>query len=74
MIWPPFLTCFSWQMGITHAFISEFDSEADRTYYMEQDPAHKAFVQSLAGIVEKAQVVDFTPGVFAGSRHTETAG
>ncbi|EOO03409.1 putative stress responsive a b barrel domain protein [Phaeoacremonium minimum UCRPA7] len=50
--------------GITHAFVSEFDSEEDRRYYLEKDPAHLAFVKSISGVVSKAQVVDFSPGVF----------
>jgi hypothetical protein len=52
------------QNGITHVFVSEFENEEDRAYYITKDPAHLAFVQSLAGVVEKAQAVDFTPGVF----------
>lgn len=31
---------------------------------MEKDPAHLEFVGTLKGIVEKAQVIDYTPGVF----------
>lgn len=50
--------------GITHAFVVEFASAADRDYYVKEDPTHKAFVQSLNGVIEKAQVVDFTDGVF----------
>lgn len=45
-------------------FISEFESEEDRRYYLEEDPAHLAFVKSIAGVVSKVQVVDFTPGAF----------
>jgi len=52
------------QNGITHVFVSEFDSEEDRQYYLNKDPAHLAFVKSLAGVVEKVQSVDFAPGVF----------
>ncbi|KAJ5432945.1 uncharacterized protein N7458_012101 [Penicillium daleae] len=52
------------QNGITHAFVVEFASAEDRDYYVREDPVHKAFVQSLNGVVEKAQVVDFTDGVF----------
>ncbi|PLB54769.1 stress responsive A/B barrel domain protein [Aspergillus steynii IBT 23096] len=50
--------------GITHAFVMEFANEEDRAYYVSQDPAHKAFVQSLDGLVEKVQVIDFTDRVF----------
>ncbi|KAJ4387603.1 hypothetical protein N0V93_008199 [Gnomoniopsis smithogilvyi] len=51
--------------GLTHIFISEFENEADRKYYLEEDPAHLAFVKAAGkGVVSKVQVVDFTPGVF----------
>ncbi|KAJ0116875.1 hypothetical protein J7T55_010026 [Diaporthe amygdali] len=52
------------QNGISHVFVSEFENEKDREYYLNEDPAHLAFVKSLDGIVAKVQVVDFTPGVF----------
>ncbi len=52
------------QAGISHVFVSEFESDGDRKYYLEKDPAHLAFVQSIAGVVAKVQVVDFSPGVF----------
>lgn len=44
--------------------MSEFENEQDREYYVNEDPAHLSFVKSLAGVVSKVQVVDFTPGVF----------
>ncbi|KAF7526196.1 hypothetical protein G7054_g10854 [Neopestalotiopsis clavispora] len=50
--------------GFTHAFISQFDNEEDRAYYLEKDPAHLAFVKSIGDIIDKVQVIDFTPGVF----------
>ncbi|RAQ43945.1 stress responsive A/B barrel domain protein [Aspergillus flavus] len=52
------------QHGITHAFVVEFASAADRDYYVKEDPVHQEFVKSLDGVVEKAQAIDFTPGVF----------
>ncbi|KAL2828070.1 hypothetical protein BJY01DRAFT_241017 [Aspergillus pseudoustus] len=51
------------QGGITHAFVVEFETAADRDYYVAEDPVHQEFVKSLGGLVQKAQVVDFTPGV-----------
>ncbi|KAL2839857.1 hypothetical protein BJX68DRAFT_271907 [Aspergillus pseudodeflectus] len=51
------------QGGITHAFVVEFATGADRDFYVAQDPVHKEFVKSLDGLVERAQVIDFTPGV-----------
>ncbi|KAL2004801.1 hypothetical protein VTN00DRAFT_3074 [Thermoascus crustaceus] len=50
--------------GITHAFVSEFESEEDRQYYLKEDPAHLAFVKSLRAVLDQAQVVDFLPGLF----------
>ncbi|KAL8685782.1 MAG: hypothetical protein Q9218_007547, partial [Villophora microphyllina] len=47
-----------------HGFIVEFSSEEDRKYYLEEDPAHLAFVKSLEGVVKEAGIFDFTPGVF----------
>lgn len=55
------IICF--QGGITHAFVVEFASVADRDYYVASDPVHQEFVKSLDGLVERAQVVDFTPSV-----------
>jgi hypothetical protein len=42
----------------------EFENEEDRKYYLEKDPAHLAFVESIGSVLKKAQVVDFTVGVF----------
>ncbi|KAK9794092.1 hypothetical protein SCARD494_05669 [Seiridium cardinale] len=53
--------------GFTHAFIGRFDNEEDRAYYIrgqEKDPAHLSFVESIKDILDKHQVIDFTPGVF----------
>ncbi|KAI5818020.1 hypothetical protein BZA77DRAFT_278249 [Pyronema omphalodes] len=52
------------QGGITHAFVVEFAGESDRDYYLKHDPAHRAFVEMVGGIVEEVQVVDFVPGRF----------
>ncbi|KAJ5872033.1 uncharacterized protein N7529_004386 [Penicillium soppii] len=52
------------QNGITHAFVVEFDSAADRDYYVNDDPKHREFVQRVGKSLEKAQVIDFTDGVF----------
>lgn len=51
------------QNGITHAFVVEFASAADRDYYVQSDPSHLAFVKTLDGLIEKAQVIDFTDRV-----------
>ncbi|CAI4220078.1 unnamed protein product [Parascedosporium putredinis] len=52
------------QDGLTHGFVVEFASASDRDYYVSDDPAHRAFVQSIDGLVEKAVVVDFQDGEF----------
>ncbi|RMJ24249.1 hypothetical protein PHISP_04885 [Aspergillus sp. HF37] len=52
------------QNGITHAFVVEFENAHDREYYVKNDPVHQAFVQSMDGIIEKVQVIDFTHGTF----------
>ncbi|KAL4888668.1 hypothetical protein BDV59DRAFT_188123 [Aspergillus ambiguus] len=52
------------QNGITHAFVVEFASAADRDYYVKEDQTHQEFIRSLDGVIEKAQVIDFTPSVF----------
>ncbi|KAF4861783.1 hypothetical protein CGCSCA1_v014844 [Colletotrichum siamense] len=52
------------QGGITHAFVVEFASVEDRDYYVKTDATHQRFVASLAGLVAKSQVIDYTPNVF----------
>ncbi|KAF2273233.1 dabb-domain-containing protein [Westerdykella ornata] len=52
------------QNGFTHAFIMQFYSDEDRDYYVDHDPVHQEFKDSLKGVLEKAQVIDFQNGVF----------
>ena len=52
------------QNGITHGFVAEFASTADRDYYVQKDPAHRAYVEGLLPILEKGIVVDFLDGVW----------
>ncbi|KAK3172934.1 hypothetical protein OEA41_006260 [Lepraria neglecta] len=51
------------QHGITHGFVVEFESIEDRDYVTE-DPVHQGFLKSIGDVVEKAQVIDFTPDVY----------
>ncbi|KAM7215195.1 dabb domain containing protein [Rhypophila decipiens] len=44
---------------VTHAFVVEFASAEDRLYYVHRDPAHKAFIQFVGGLINKLIVVDF---------------
>ncbi|KAK5143279.1 hypothetical protein LTR04_001941 [Oleoguttula sp. CCFEE 6159] len=50
--------------GFSHGFVSEFESEEDRRYYLEEDPAHLKFVASLKDIIQNVRVLDFVPGEF----------
>ncbi|KAK7057508.1 stress responsive A/B barrel domain-containing protein [Favolaschia claudopus] len=52
------------QKGIEYAFVVEFESTADRDYYVASDPAHQAFVQMISTKIEIAQAVDYSPGQF----------
>jgi hypothetical protein len=52
------------QGGFSHGFVSHFANEEDRRYYLEDDPAHLAFVKSLESIIQNVRVVDYAPGVF----------
>lgn len=53
---------------MTHAFVVEFDSEADRDFYVKQDKAHHAFVEKWFKAKDaplgKAAVLDFVPEAF----------
>lgn len=51
------------QNGLTHGFVLEFESRADRDYFVKKDPVHQAFVKTLDGMVEKTVVLDFSGGV-----------
>lgn len=50
--------------GYEHSFIATFASEEDRDFYVNDDPAHDAFKQTLAGKLKEVYVFDFTPGEF----------
>ena len=52
------------QNGIQYAFIVKFDNLADRDYYVNECPTHKAFKDVALPLIEKAIVVDFTDGLF----------
>ncbi|GAA5494794.1 hypothetical protein Rhal01_00958 [Rubritalea halochordaticola] len=46
--------------GLTHCFVVTFKNKKDLEDYLV-DPAHKAFVEKLLPILDKATVVDFVP-------------
>ncbi|PKS11279.1 hypothetical protein jhhlp_003041 [Lomentospora prolificans] len=52
------------QNGLSHGFVVEFASAADRDYYVSNDPAHQSFVKSIDGVVDKLTVLDFENGEF----------
>lgn len=52
------------QADFTHGFVLEFASEEDLKYYLEEDAVHLDFKKFCKPLVEKAAVVDYTPGVF----------
>ena len=52
------------QADVPHGFVLEFASEEDLKYYLEEDPVHLDFKKFCKPLVEKAAVVDYTPGVF----------
>jgi predicted ribonuclease toxin of YeeF-YezG toxin-antitoxin module len=47
--------------GFTHVFFVTFNSEEDRAIYLPH-PDHKAFVDLLGPVLEKAMVVDYWAG------------
>jgi hypothetical protein len=49
---------------MTHGFVMLFDSEADRDYFVYEDPVHKAFVESTGPIFGAVRAIDFEAGVF----------
>ncbi|KAG2165290.1 hypothetical protein VTO58DRAFT_101673 [Aureobasidium pullulans] len=51
--------------GLQYGFVSEFESEADRDYYLNKDPSHLKFVEDVGKIVDKATVFDYEPGVLS---------
>ncbi|EOD46538.1 putative stress responsive a b barrel domain-containing protein [Neofusicoccum parvum UCRNP2] len=52
------------QGGVTHVFVSEFENEEDRQYYLDKDPAHIEFKNAVKDLVQTVRVVDFEPGKF----------
>jgi hypothetical protein len=43
----------------------EFENAADRQYYIEADPAHKAMAELIMPLLAQAIIVNYTPGVFS---------
>ena len=49
---------------VQHAYIVTLASEQHREYYLNHDPAHKAFELSFGSLIEKEVVTDFIDGVW----------
>lgn len=55
----------SWEnfgRGMTHCFVLEFASEADRDYYLIKDKVHHAFSELAGPLIEDSVVVDLKDG------------
>ncbi|MCJ1267559.1 hypothetical protein MMC22_007444 [Lobaria immixta] len=50
--------------GFTHIFVAEFESVADRDYYIKIDPVHQAVARKVGVLWAKGHTVDFEPGKF----------
>ncbi|KAI9170770.1 stress responsive A/B barrel domain-containing protein [Paramyrothecium foliicola] len=51
--------------GTTHAFIIEFDSPDHRNYFVDFDPAHKAFKLDVEPLLMQSPIIiDFTTGLY----------
>jgi Stress responsive A/B Barrel Domain len=61
---PEWSTDLRLQSGITHVFVVEFASTADRDYYALKDPLHLEFGAFIGTVASKAIVVDFSSNIF----------
>jgi hypothetical protein len=46
----------------THGFVVEFESEEDRDYYVNKDPAHQEFISFAGELLQNVKVLDYEPG------------
>lgn len=58
---------------MTHGFVVEFRTVADRDYFLEKDPAHREFVSAIIPENNDFLVLDFSAGTYLGAK-TEGAG
>jgi hypothetical protein len=69
-VWHPYLfyTTLPWlpvlQKGLTHGFVVEFASIADRDYYVAKDPTHAKVGAVLFENSEEITVLDYEAGIF----------
>jgi hypothetical protein len=45
-----------------HFHTVEFESEEDRDYYVQKDPAHQDFIKFAGPHIENVKVLDYEPG------------
>lgn len=50
------------QSPYTHGFVVEFESEDDRDYYVNKDPAHQDFIKFAGELLQNVKVLDYEPG------------
>lgn len=50
------------QGPFTHGFVVQFETEADRDYYVSEDPAHQDFIKFAGEILQNVKVIDYEPG------------
>ena len=48
--------------SLLHGFVVEFETEADRDYYVSEDPAHQDFIKFAGEILQNVKVIDYEPG------------
>ncbi|CAE7026128.1 hypothetical protein CFE70_003715 [Pyrenophora teres f. teres 0-1] len=48
--------------NFTHGFVVEFESEEDRDYYVNKDPAHLEFAKFAGEVAGGVKVFDYEPG------------
>jgi hypothetical protein len=46
----------------THGFVVEFNSEQDRDYYVNKDPAHQEFIKFAGELLQSVKVLDYESG------------
>jgi hypothetical protein len=58
------MTVWAEQAVYQYGFVMEFESLEDRDYYVNEDPAHLEFKESVKKFEVKIGCLDYSPGVF----------
>ncbi|KAJ5726088.1 uncharacterized protein N7483_007445, partial [Penicillium malachiteum] len=48
------------QNGMTHGFVSQFETREDRDFFLFQDPIHLALDVKISHVIERFIALDFT--------------